>query len=173
MGQVAGVLDLGASGFLGRFCVFTRTLTVRSPSCSALAIAQTYTMAARHFSLGDAILHTANTSAHVPDAWRLALLRQLDSHSCAAVAQTCKAGLNCLLQEREDATLRVTGRKPKELPAHSLLRWTQAARGQLALRGSKATTLELTQCSSLRREDTWWQTVLGHLCAGVSSYDAS
>ncbi len=61
---------------------------------------------ARGFKLGPALVRAPDSTAQLPDTWRTdLLLKYLDRNDRLAVAQTCKAGLNLLLDEWEDATL--------------------------------------------------------------------
>ncbi len=63
---------------------------------------------APEFKLGPPLLKTSDSTADLPDTWRTDLLRKhLDKDGRAALAHTCKAGLNLLLDEWENAEFNI------------------------------------------------------------------
>ncbi len=120
------------------------------------------------FSLGNAILKTADSPVHAPETFRDELLhKHLDAASRAAVAQTCRAGLEWMLQEwAETATLRVPVRATSAESPVTLTKRLQVAARQLKQRQSKATALLFQQRGWIPRDDsTWWHIPLTALAS--------
>ncbi len=112
---------------------------------------------ARRFSLGAAILGTKDSAAHVPDAWRAALLKALDGPSRASVAQSCKSGWQLLVDEWPEAELTVSVRASTAERLAVLMRRLKSARQQVQQRRGKPTVLVLKQCGDLDAEDQCWE----------------
>ncbi len=123
-------------------------------------------------ALAGAILPDAAVCA--PASWRAALLRQLDSSSRTAVAQTCKGALQGLLHDWPDtAILTIPAQSSTDQSPLDLLRSVQRVREQLALRGDRPVTIALVQKrgEQVSRDSGWWQTALGILGAGRAPSD--
>ncbi len=120
---------------------------------------------AREFKLGPPLLKTSDSTALLPDTWRTDLLhKHLDKDGRAALAHTCKAGLNLLLDEWEDATLSITVRPSSDESPTALLRRMRAANKQLKRRSRGSTSLWFQQGNwETPQEDTWGQVALSGL----------
>ncbi len=115
--------------------------------------------------MGPALVEASDSTAQLPDTWRTDLLRKhLDSNDRSALAQTCKAGLNLLLDEWEDATLTIAVRPSSDESPAALLRRMRAARAQIQRRSRGSTELWFEQGEGeMAKEDTWWQVALSSL----------
>ncbi len=112
---------------------------------------------AADFKLGPALVGAPDTE-HVPDPFRLALLRDyLDSPSHLAVALTSKTSLLLMLNSWREARLKVPVKSSSSESPGSLSKRLQAARRQLSLRQGQPITLCLEQLAQITRDDTWWE----------------
>ncbi len=116
-------------------------------------------MAGAKFKLGPAILQTSDSTAHAPDTWRTALLKLLDTASCAAFACTCKPAHSWLLEEWPEAALIVAVKPSTSEQPPRLLRRMQRARQQLTSR-AKPTTLTLVQSAQMEASDAAWMVTI-------------
>lgn len=124
---------------------------------------------ARPFKLGPAILHTSDSTAHVPDLSREALLKRLDSVSRVAVCQTCKTALHWLLSEEQQAqlSLAVPGSGSQSPDQH--LRRMLSVQTQLARRKDKHTVVLIKQQGHIAGGDTSWYHILFTAISGSVS----
>ncbi len=120
-------------------------------------------------SLFHAIL-PSDDHPQVPNPWRLAFLRALSKPACAAVALTCKAALQLLLEERLEATLSFRVRASAGPPTETVLRRIQSACQQLAARRGRPTTLLLCQRGHIEPGDAWWGVLLTALAPPNSAH---
>lgn len=112
------------------------------------------------FKLGGPLLKSPASPEHLPEFWRSDLLNKyLDSKARGNLALTCSTGLSWVLQEWPQATLTV----PVKGRAEALSRRLQAAKCDMAQRGTKPTTLVLQQQGSIPEGEAWWVTYLGGL----------
>ncbi len=124
------------------------------------------------FSIGRAVLRLTNHPEQVPQDWRDALLRPLDSQSRAALSQMCTTSHAWMLQHWPDAaTLSVAARSASDEAPAQHLRRLRAASDQLRQRGGKPTTLVLVQRGRpIARDDPWWRSTLTGLSTGAPNF---
>ncbi len=117
----------------------------------------------RTFFLGPALLQTSDDgTVDLPDTFRSALLKALDSHSRTQLACTCKAGLQLLLYEQDNVRLqlRVRGSQQDALRIRARL---QAAGALLSASGrpySKPLTIAFQQWGVVEGDWEWWVSAL-------------
>ncbi len=129
---------------------------------------------ARTFKLGPALVRAPDSTAQLPDTWLTDLLsKHLDRNDRLAVAQTCKAGLNLLLDEWEDARLTITVRPSSDESPAALLRRMRSAKEQLKRgnRGDTALWFEQGE-KEVGKDDTWWQVALSCLTGACDTIPA-
>lgn len=120
------------------------------------------------FRLGPALVQSSDSAPQIPDPFRTALLRALDSRSRLAVALTCKPALRRLLSDRDSVTLHLSVRPPPnaEQPDSTVLRRMHSASSWLPARQGQPLTLALTQQGQGPRSEAYWFSVLSVLGAG-------
>ncbi len=125
----------------------------------------------RDFKLGPSLVGAPAARGHVPDPWRVRLLRDyLDGSARSMVALTSKSALRLLLQEWAQATLTVPVRGSQAESADVLRRRLQSSRHMLAQRGAQGTTLALKQHGRISQGDAWWTHTLSALGPGEPAH---